>query len=121
MWLMDRGKVVERDPSGRPRRIAGTTIDISERKALEQGLIEALNREQRRLSHDLHDGLAKSLTGISLSISGIANKLHNGNAYMKSQLDDVLVALRVAIEETRGLVRGMAAELLTARVLAALA
>src|ERR1700722_603254 len=84
--------------------LAGTTIDISARKALEQGLIETLNREQRRLSRDLHEGLVERLSGISLLIGGITAKLHNGHSHLKSQLDDVVVALRDAIEETRGLV-----------------
>ncbi len=32
VWLMDRGKVVERDTEGRPLRLSGTHTDITERK-----------------------------------------------------------------------------------------
>ena len=51
LWLLARGKVVERLADGQPRRIIGTHVDISARKALElelrqsnarlQGLLEA--------------------------------------------------------------------------------
>lgn len=51
LWLLARGKVVERLADGQPRRITGTHVDISVRKALElelrqsnarlQGLLEA--------------------------------------------------------------------------------
>lgn len=40
LWVLDRGKIVERDPSGVPVRMAGGHTDITERKAMEQALRE---------------------------------------------------------------------------------
>ncbi len=40
-WILSRGKVVARDPSGKPLRAVGTHIDLSTRKALEQQMREA--------------------------------------------------------------------------------
>ncbi len=40
-WVLSRGKVVTRDPSGKPLRVVGTHIDLSSRKALEQQMREA--------------------------------------------------------------------------------
>lgn len=40
IWVLDRGRVVERDPDGRPLRIVGTLQDITARKALEAALAE---------------------------------------------------------------------------------
>jgi len=37
-WILSRGRVVARAADGRPLRLVGTTIDISERKALEHQL-----------------------------------------------------------------------------------
>ncbi|EXJ16763.1 PAS domain S-box protein [Imhoffiella purpurea] len=38
VWVMDRGKVVERDADGRPSRMAGTHLDITARKTAEEEL-----------------------------------------------------------------------------------
>ncbi|MET0313598.1 MAG: sensor domain-containing diguanylate cyclase, partial [Hansschlegelia sp.] len=51
IWILDRGKVVERDQDGRPLRAVGTYADISERKRLE-GALEHL------ATHDALTGLA---------------------------------------------------------------
>lgn len=37
-WVLDRGKVIEWDPDGRPRRMIGTHADITERKQAEDSL-----------------------------------------------------------------------------------
>jgi diguanylate cyclase (GGDEF)-like protein/PAS domain S-box-containing protein len=38
VWVASRGKVIGRDPDGRPLRVCGTHQDVSERKRLEQEL-----------------------------------------------------------------------------------
>jgi two-component system sensor kinase FixL len=38
VWVLDRGKVVERDAEGRPVRVLGTRQDIARRKAAEEAL-----------------------------------------------------------------------------------
>lgn len=52
MWVMDRGKVIERDETGKVRRMIGTLTDISERKATEENLestAHMLAQEKERL------------------------------------------------------------------------
>ena len=49
VWVMDRGKVSEWDEEGRPLRMAGTHLDITERKQAE-AVITHLNAERRRAS-----------------------------------------------------------------------
>jgi len=46
VWVLDRGKVTERDKEGQPVRMTGTHFDISERKAAE----EALRQVNRKLN-----------------------------------------------------------------------
>ncbi len=51
--------------NGTPAYIIATGIDITERKRLEQAILEISAREQRRIGQDLHDGLGQHLTGIA--------------------------------------------------------
>ena len=44
--------------TGKRRTFTGIIRDISERKQLEREILEASEREQRRIGHDLHDGLS---------------------------------------------------------------
>ncbi len=72
-WILDRGKVIERDEKGKPLRIAGTHTDISEQKEKELELakmLEIVNTQNNKLlnfahivSHNLrtHSGNIKSL------------------------------------------------------------
>jgi PAS domain S-box-containing protein len=45
IWVLDRGKIVERAPDGRPRRVVGTQTDITQMKLAEQTL-----RDQQALA-----------------------------------------------------------------------
>jgi len=40
-WVLDRGKVVEREADGRPLRVVGAVTSIQERKEFEEALVEA--------------------------------------------------------------------------------
>ncbi|WP_342235042.1 diguanylate cyclase domain-containing protein [Inquilinus sp. OTU3971] len=51
VWLLARGRTVERDHAGRPLRIVGSFMDVSARKALEQKIEYMAN-------HDALTGLA---------------------------------------------------------------
>ncbi|WP_397362921.1 PAS domain-containing protein [Olleya sp. R77988] len=42
-WILDKGKVIERDRNGKPLRIIGTHTDITERKEFESNLTNSLN------------------------------------------------------------------------------
>ena len=72
-WILDRGKVIERDENGKPLRIVGTHTDISQQKEKEIELgkmLEIVNTQNNKLlnfahivSHNLrtHSGNIKSL------------------------------------------------------------
>jgi PAS domain S-box-containing protein len=42
-WILNRGRILERDQEGRPLRATGTTLDITDRKLVEQRVQESLN------------------------------------------------------------------------------
>ena len=51
VWVLDRGQVVERMDDGSPRRMAGTVLDISDRKQAEA----AAQASQERLTKLMHE------------------------------------------------------------------
>jgi PAS domain S-box-containing protein len=45
-WILDRGKIINRDAKGNPERIIGTHTDISARKYVENSMTQALQKEK---------------------------------------------------------------------------
>lgn len=52
------------DKSGDPSGIIAIGQDVTERKALEKRVVEAVADEQRRIGQDIHDGIGQELTGL---------------------------------------------------------
>lgn len=92
VWIHDRGRVFERDTSGRPLRVAGTHADITEQKEVESNLV--LAREQAEsanvakstflanMSHDLRTPM-NAIIGIS---GVLIKKYDNTNQRFKEGL-----------------------------------
>lgn len=61
------------DYGGKPAWLV-FTFDVTERKALESSLVNAISSEQRRIGQELHDGLAQELTVASLLATQLAKR-----------------------------------------------
>jgi PAS domain S-box-containing protein len=81
--------------------------DITERKRLERAVLEAADRERRRLGADLHDGLGQELTGISLMIGALAKSAKMSRAPGAEELARLEVQVGHAIGACRAVAHGL--------------
>jgi PAS domain S-box-containing protein len=75
--VFDRACVV-RDGSGKPLRMLGAMMDVTNHKQAEKAMrqfplriIEAQERERRRVAHELHDEIGQILTGLKLTMEAM--------------------------------------------------
>jgi len=91
VWILTRGKVMERDAEGRPLRMVGTHLDISERKRYEGDLQRLLAQEEnllRELQHRVKNNLGVIISLLNLQMS----RLEEGPA--RSALADAQARIR---------------------------
>ncbi len=110
IWVLARGRVVERDDAGRARRVIGTHLDVTERRLAIDGLREADRRKDEflaMLGHELRNPMAGLTTAVRVmsadpglgaparQAAGIATRqLH----HLRRLVDDLLDVSRI----TRG-------------------
>ena len=61
--------------AGKPEHYISIRTDITHRKRLEQELLDISEREQRKIGHNLHDGLGQRLTGLEMLSHALAEEL----------------------------------------------
>jgi PAS domain S-box-containing protein len=96
-----------RDEQGRLRYIVSTVLDITERKRLQQEVLEAGARERRRIGHELHDGLAQFLAGLALKARSLEDRLRQEAPASASEAAELVSLLGRAMQEARRLARGL--------------
>ncbi|MGI8961674.1 MAG: PAS domain-containing sensor histidine kinase [Bryobacteraceae bacterium] len=89
------------------RYVIATGIDRTERKHLEQAILEASGREQRRIGQDLHDGLGQDLTGIAFMSKVQEQKLVEKSLPEAAAAAKIVDLVNEAINTTRQLARGL--------------
>ena len=87
--------------------IIATGMDITERKRLEQAVLDISVREQRRIGQDLHDGLGQHLTGIAFMSKVQEQKLAEKGLPDAVDAAKIVRLVNQAIEKTRELSRGL--------------
>jgi PAS domain S-box-containing protein len=53
-WVLDRGRIIQRSPKGKPTRMVGTHVDISEQKSVEEALEQSENKF-RQLAENMRE------------------------------------------------------------------
>jgi PAS domain S-box-containing protein len=82
--------------------------DVTEQKRLQREILEISNREQERLGHDLHDGIAQQLMGIALLCKVLQKQLERQAIPEAEQASQIEKLVEDALSQTRSLARGLA-------------
>ena len=94
--------------NGEPMAVGAVVLDITERKRLEEEILDISERERRRVGQNLHDDLGQHLTGIGFMAEELEQKL--GEIGLPDEAGKVgLMASLVedAKAKTRSLARGL--------------
>jgi len=73
-WIHDRAYPV-RSEDGEAYRIVGIAEDVTERKHLEEEILNISDRERRRIGQDIHDGLCQHLAGTAFAAKALEQTL----------------------------------------------
>jgi PAS domain S-box-containing protein len=92
---------------GPPAYLIATGIDITERKRLEEAVLEVSAKEQRRIGQDLHDGLGQHLTGIAFMSKVQEQKLAEKGLAEAAEAARIVRLVNEAINTTRELAHGL--------------
>lgn len=92
---------------GPTRKIVGTMLDITERRRLEQEVLNISEQEQRRIGQDLHDGICQQLAGIELMSQVLEQALARKSKKHSAQAGQIAAHVREAITQTRMLAHGL--------------
>lgn len=95
------------DARGKVFKIVGTLLDITERRRLEQEILQISELEQRRIGQDLHDGLCQHLAAIELMSQILEQKLSAKSKAAAKRVSEISKQVREAISQTRLLARGL--------------
>lgn len=88
-------------------RTSALTQEVQERRRLEKELLEASEREQRRIGHDLHDSLCQHLTATALAGQVLGKKLADKSLPEESAANHLVELVEEAIDLTRTLARSL--------------
>jgi PAS domain S-box-containing protein len=101
------------------RQIYAIAHDVTEHRHLRKAIVEAGDREKERLGRELHDGLCQNLTAIAALNTALARKIKMGGVACAADVEEIGALLRLSIDCTRDLARGLNPMALPAKGIAA--
>jgi len=84
-----------------------STRDITERKRLEQEILDVSGRERQSIGRDLHDGLGQELTGVALMLRGLGSRVEQRCPDAMDSINEIVGLVNQSIENARSLARGL--------------
>jgi PAS domain S-box-containing protein len=94
------------DYGGRPGELV-FAVDVTERRAFGQALMDAISGEQRRIAQEVHDGLGQELTGLALSARALANRAQKERDAISVDLDQIAQLATSCIQDAQRIVQGL--------------
>jgi PAS domain S-box-containing protein len=82
-------------------------VDVTERRAFGQALMDAIGGEQRRIAQEMHDGLGQELTGLALSVRALANRAQRERDAISAELDQLALLATSCIQDAHRIVQGL--------------
>ena len=89
------------------QRFTGILRDITQRKKLEQEVVEIASQEQRRIGQDLHDSVGQELTALNMLAGDLAEIVQAGNAGVDKVVSRIVDGLARCKAELRSVIRGL--------------
>jgi len=105
-WIEDRVFGV-RDEHGKVYRLAGLATDVTERRTLEQEILNISESERRRIGHDLHDDLCQRLAATKLKCELLARQIEKEAPEMSDLATDISKKIAESTVLCRGIARGL--------------
>jgi PAS domain S-box-containing protein len=103
-YFENRAVLVREDGIG--TGISISMRDITERKRLEQEILDVSARERQSIGRDLHDGLGQELTGVALMLRAVSSQMQRFPDLV-DKLNEIVGHVNQSIETARTLARGL--------------
>ncbi len=92
---------------GRQKVLYSILHDVTDRKRLEQEVLDISERERQRVGQDLHDSVGGKLTGVALIAKALAQRLRDAGLQNAELAEEVVQCLNECISQTRAIARGL--------------
>lgn len=107
-WLLARLRLFNMELENRVKqRTLALTQEMTERERLEKEILEVSEREQRRIGHDLHDGLCQHFTATALAGQVLREKLDAKCLPEAADASKIVELVEGGITMARDLARGL--------------
>jgi signal transduction histidine kinase len=93
--------------NGKPLEVEVIGRDITERRHMENQILEISNKEQQRIGHDLHDGVCQQLAAIAYRTHILARRLQSKDAAESAEAEGIGDSINESLVQTRGVARGL--------------
>lgn len=121
-WALAQGRVIKRDPEGRPLRMLGIEMDINARKNIEEALMsknqeladgekhlaqlsiflqQVREDDRAHFARELHDELGQNLTALRMDFNRLANDCVPSNCAYRSRFASIDQMINTTTDSVR--------------------